>query len=94
MLAMRDRMIEEGLVKKGELTTHGFRSAFKSWASDQTSAEHAVVEACLAHKVSSAVERAYLRSDFYEKRRRLMQSWAEFIENKACSNVIALSGAR
>ena len=57
-------------------TVHGFRSSFRTWASEQTDADHAVMELCLSHTVGSAVERAYARSDLLEKRRVLMEQWA------------------
>ena len=60
-------------------TMHGFRSAFRDWASEQTSAPHAVMELALAHNVGSAVERAYARSDLLAKRRDLMDAWARFV---------------
>ena len=60
-------------------TVHGFRSSFRDWASEQTSVPHAVAEAALAHQVGSAVERSYARSDLFEKRRSLMNRWAEFV---------------
>ena len=56
-------------------TVHGFRSSFRTWASEQTDADHAVMELCLSHTVGSAVERAYARSDLLEKRRLLMEQW-------------------
>ena len=62
-------------------TVHGFRSSFRDWASAQTSVPHAVAEAALAHQVGSAVERSYARSDLFDKRRGLMDRWAEFVTN-------------
>ena len=56
-------------------TVHGFRSSFRTWAGEQTDADHAVMELCLSHTVGSAVERAYARSDLLEKRRLLMEQW-------------------
>ena len=35
-------------------------------------------EACLAHTISDALEAAYRRGDFLDKRRRLMEAWAEY----------------
>ena len=58
---------------------HGFRSSFRDWAAEQTSAPHAVMEAALAHKVTNRVEAAYFRSDLLEKRRQLMQAWADYL---------------
>ena len=56
-------------------TVHGFRSPFRTWASEQTDADHAVMELCLSHTVGNAVERAYARSDLLEKRRVHMEKW-------------------
>lgn len=60
---------------------HGFRSSFRDWAAEQTSAPHAVMEAALAHQVSNRVEAAYFRSDLLDKRRELMQLWAEYLQS-------------
>ena len=38
---------------------HGFRTSFRTWASEQTSVPHAVAEMALAHAVGSSVERSY-----------------------------------
>ena len=59
-------------------TVHGFRSAFRDWAAERTTAPHAVMELALSHTVGSAVEQAYARSDLLEKRRELMNQWATF----------------
>ena len=59
-----------------EFVPHGFRSTFRDWAAEQTSASREVIEACLAHSVGSDVELAYKRTDFLEKRRDLMAAWA------------------
>ena len=66
-----------GLAKRA--TVHGFRSAFRIWASEQTDAAHATMELSLAHRVGPSVEQAYARSDLLEKRRRLMNDWAAFV---------------
>ena len=60
-------------------TVHGFRSSFRDWAAECTSAPHAVMELSLAHRVGSAVEQAYARSDLLDQRRTLMNSWADFV---------------
>jgi integrase len=70
--ALRDMAIEG-------ITVHGFRSSFADWAAEQTSVAKEVVEKALAHKVPNAVEAAYRRTDFFEKRRSLMYEWASFI---------------
>jgi len=62
----------------GDVTAHGFRASFKTWASERTSTANEIVEAALAHVVGSKVEQAYRRGDMFERRRRLMQQWAIF----------------
>lgn len=64
-----------------ESSVHGFRSSFRDWANEQTNADHAVMELSLAHQVGSAVERAYSRSDLFDKRRALMDQWAAYLTN-------------
>ena len=59
-------------------TPHGFRSSFRVWAAD-TDVQRQVAEAALAHVVGDAVETAYLRSDFLENRRPIMQAWADYL---------------
>jgi integrase len=91
MLRVRDRMIADELVEKGVLTVHGMRAAFKSWAGDETTFERDVIEACLSHAIGDPLEKAYRRTDFLEKRRRLMGAWADFVMGKkASANVIDL----
>ena len=63
---------------RDDLTAHGFRATFKTWASDRTGFQNEIVEAALAHVVGCKVEQAYRRGDMFEKRRRLMQQWATF----------------
>ena len=64
----------------GELTVHGFRSTFRDWAAEQTDHPNHVVEMALAHTIGDKVEAAYRRSDLLEKRRALMQDWADYCQ--------------
>jgi integrase len=61
-------------------TVHGFRSAFRDWAAETTAYPSEVAEQALGHAVGSAVERAYRRTDLFNRRRRLMDEWARFCE--------------
>ena len=63
---------------RADLTAHGFRATFKTWASERTSIQNEIVEASLAHAIGGKVEQAYMRGDLFDKRRRLMQQWATF----------------
>jgi integrase len=68
----------------GIATTHGFRSALKTWASEETSFDRDVVEAALAH-AKDALASAYHRGSFLDKRRRLMAAWGKFLEGRTAS---------
>jgi integrase len=72
----------------GNVTLHGFRSAFRTWASEQTAFSHDVVEQALAHTVGTAVERAYKRTDLFERRRRLMEAWSDFTRSPTAAATI------
>ncbi len=61
----------------GDATVHGFRSAFRDWATEVAHAPREIAEAALSHITGDAVERAYARSDALERRRILMQAWAD-----------------
>lgn len=77
----------------GAVTVHGFRSSFKTWAIETTSFPGELSEAALAHVTGDRVERAYRRTDALERRRDLMQAWAQFIEAKQAGNVVPLHAA-
>jgi integrase len=57
-------------------TIHGFRSSFRDWAGDTTHFARNDIEECLGHAVGDATERAYRRKDGLEKRRVIMEAWA------------------
>jgi integrase len=60
----------------GDVTVHGFRSSFRDWGSERTSAPRELLEVALAHALGNQTEAAYARGDLLEKRRRVMQQWA------------------
>jgi integrase len=62
------------------ITTHGFRSAFRTWCYEQTKVRDEIAEAALAHTVGNEVRRASLRGDALEERRGLMNLWAVHCE--------------
>ncbi len=73
-----------------DVTVHGFRSTWRMWASDVAHAEFEVAEQCLSHRVGSAVSRAYNRTSMLERRRPLMQAWADFVTGKTSDNVVPM----
>ena len=63
-------------------TAHGFRASFRTWGSEVAEYEHDVLEIALAHIVGDKTVQAYQRSNMVERRRQLMQDWAEYIHSK------------
>ena len=72
MMAVLKRM------NRADLTVHGFRATFRTWAAERTTFPREVAEAALAHVVGDDTERAYQRGDLFAKRRKLMDEWAEY----------------
>ena len=71
-------------------TVHGFRTGFKTWCMEQTDTPWAVGEAALAHTIGNSVEAAYARTDLFDRRRTLMQQWADHVstmrfDGRGCS---------
>jgi integrase len=78
---------------RGDVTTHGFRATFKTWAEEQTNFAPHIVEAALAHVNADKVEAAYQRGDLLERRRALMNHWADYCNSplvEASNKVVAL----
>ncbi len=74
---------------------HGFRSTFRDWCSERTNYPREVAEMALAHTIGDKVEAAYRRGDLFEKRRRMMAEWAEFLaRDEAPAQVIDLQSKR
>jgi len=84
MLKLLERM------GRSDLTVHGFRSSFRDWAAERTNFPNEVVEMALAHAVEDKTEAAYRRGDLFEKRRRLMDAWAEFCTSGGTGQVVPL----
>lgn len=75
------------------VTVHGFRSAFRDWCGEATTFPREIAEAALAHRAGDATEQAYRRGDALEKRRGLMEAWAQYLE-PGPSNVVPLNKNR
>ncbi len=72
---------------KRPITAHGFRATFRTWAEEVTGFPHAVIEEAMGHKVGGQVERAYRRTDVFEKRRELMTAWADYCSSRSLSSL-------
>lgn len=62
-----------------QYTVHGFRSTFRDWAAENTYHPPEVVEMALAHTIPNKAEAAYRRGDLLQKRRALMDDWADWL---------------
>ena len=62
-----------------DVTVHGFRTSFRTWASEIGHVEFELAESCLSHRVGNAVSRAYNRSNLLERRRPIMAAWASYV---------------
>jgi integrase len=75
-------------MKVENATPHGFRSSFRNFAGNETHRDSAgrethfpreIAELSLAHLVGDETERAYRRDDALERRRHLMNAWAQYL---------------
>jgi integrase len=74
-------------------TVHGFRSSFRDWAGNETGYPRELIETALAHVIGDKAEQAYRRSDALEKRRNLMEAWANYCEPERTTNVVRMRQA-
>lgn len=74
-----------------KVTAHGFRSTFADWVNDQTNFPREVREAALAHVNQNKVEASYSRTDYLEKRRPMMEAWAQYCVGAAGGNVVRIA---
>jgi integrase len=80
-----------------DVTAHGFRATFKTWASERTSYPRELIEAALAHVIGDAAEQAYSRGDMLSRRRQLMEAWADYCAQPAprvAGDVVPIQAAR
>ncbi len=77
-------------MKRDTITVHGFRSSFRDWCAEQTNYPREIAEAALAHVIGDKTEAAYQRGDLLEKRRLLMQTWADYCARVKSDKVVPL----
>lgn len=78
-----------------DCTVHGLRSSFRDFCAERTNFSSEICEAALSHVTGSGVERAYKRTDLFDRRRKLMEEWSTFcLTTPAETNakVVALRG--
>jgi len=67
---------------------NGFRSSFRDWAADRRIEENFILEFCLAHVTGPGSEMAYRRSENLDRRRTVMQAWADYATGTTPANVL------
>ena len=73
------------------MTVHGFRSTFRDWCAEQTNYPRELAESALAHVLKDKTEAAYQRGDLLEKRREMMQKWADYLDKlKAGAEIVPI----
>jgi integrase len=72
LLAILKRM------NRADVTAHGFRSSFRDWCAEVSHFPAEGAELALAHKVADKVEAAYRRGSMFNKRRLMMEAWANY----------------
>jgi integrase len=60
----------------------GLRSSLRDWMAEATNTPRDIAETMLGHSVGGAVERAYRRTDFFARRRAIMERWALVVTGK------------
>jgi integrase len=88
---MSNNTILKGLERmgfKGRMTGHGFRALAMSTIKEQLGYRHEVIDRQLAHAPKSMVQRAYDRAQFLDERKKMMQEWADYIDNAAMNGKV------
>jgi integrase len=75
-----------------EASVHGWRATFRSWCADH-GVDDGVAEMCLSHGPGDATKAAYNRADMVDRRRKVMQAWADFLDDKHAANLVPLKRA-
>ena len=63
-----------------EMTGHGFRAMARTLLAERLDVDEAIIEAQLAHAVKDSLGRAYNRTEFLEQRRKMLQTWADYLD--------------
>ena len=82
----------KGMPAYATYVPHGFRSTFRDWAAETTSFANETLELALAHSIRDKTEAAYRRLDQIDKRAKLMEQWADYIERAPHSASVAVIG--
>ena len=68
-------------IEKGEMTGHGFRAMARTILDEVLHVRPDYIEHQLAHAVRDPLGRAYNRTAHLPERRKMMQTWADYLDN-------------
>jgi integrase len=66
--------------EKTEMTGHGFRATARTLLDEVLQVRPDLIEHQLAHTVKDALGRAYNRTQHLEERRKMMQTWSDYLD--------------
>ncbi|KJZ37204.1 site-specific integrase [Pseudomonas fluorescens] len=66
--------------ERGTVTSHGFRSTFRTLGHEVLGVDPIVLELCLGHRMPGSLGATYARAQLLDQRRLAMQKWADYIE--------------
>jgi len=77
--------------RAGQITVHGFRSTFRDYIAEKTELDGSIAEHALAHKLKDKSVAAYQRGAMMDKRRLMMQRYANYAYQEG-ERVVQLRG--
>jgi integrase len=75
-------------MKRDDMTSHGMRAAFRTFAGEATSTAREIAELSLAHRIGNSAENAYVRGDLLRKRAVLMSLWGRHCMTPASGEIV------
>jgi integrase len=79
MLSLIQRTMGYDGTDKPRVTTHGFRSTFRSWGQDLTDHSVETLEFCLHHIVGDEAAKAYKNGAMWKKRKACLLDWEAYV---------------
>ena len=70
------------------VVAHGFRATARTLLDEVLQVNPYVIEAQLAHKVPDPLGRAYNRTTHISERKRMMQTWADYLDGLKAGAVV------
>ena len=79
---------------RGVMTGHGFRALAMSTIKEALDYRHEVVDRQLAHAPRNKIDAAYDRAEFLAERTKMMQEWADYLDNASTNGKVVAGDFR